>query len=288
MILLDALYRQIKFGMINEIKGGDSQSFGRSKTKRSIGQQTPQEQRLQTSQADLSEEALEAVQKQSEFQDRLLADLDPALSAQNAAEAEARARAEGGVADQDQLLQQQIARLEAGTAATPEQRRLITLAADNAIAAGSSDISSQARDLARVIREEIAPSLGLRPEDTPNFDRGARVASEATRQTGQLVRDIRGQAASAELNFPLASFQAESGANLATENLQGQREQFQQELAQRAFSNRLNLTNQISSGGLGIAEVASRPFFPQADQGFVESTGTRNLSRFGEVNFGAG
>lgn len=103
----------------------------------------------------------------------------------------------------DQLIAQQLERLQAGGQATPQEVDLINDAVSRALAAGETDIERFQTESTERLREELAPQLGLRPSDTPILDRGGRVAAEAVRQQGQLVNSLEGQRAQALLNFPL-------------------------------------------------------------------------------------
>lgn len=156
-------------------------------------------------------------------------------------------------AAQDELLQLELERIRSGGAATPEQIELIKQATDAALEAGTSDISQFQREATELLREELAPSLGLRPGDTPILDRGARIATEATRQAGQLSRNLRGAEATARLNLPLAISQisqSQQGINLAAQ-------EFQTRLRESAFRNRQALLTGTTSAGLGLASVAA-------------------------------
>ncbi len=127
-------------------------------------------------------------------------------------------------------------------AATPEQTELINQAISRALEAGETDIRRFQSQQTEQLRQELAPQLGLRTGDTPILDRGARIGAESVRQQGQLVSQLEGQRASTLLNFPQ------------------QIQQFQSQLAQNAFLNRLNLGGAQSTAGLGLAGVAT----PQA------------------------
>lgn len=224
---------------------------------------------------------------------------------------------------QADLLQQELTAIGQGTAATPEQRRLIGRATNRALALGESDISRFSQTGLEQLREELSPSLGLRPGDTPITDRGFRLQGEATRQQGQLVRSLRGAQAEAELQFPLQAGAFQSGRIQSQQNLLSNQQQFQQglgfqglgfqagrtqfqqnlaanaqafqsQLRQQAFQNRLgatgnlNQTNlQLSSspfiGGTAIGTGAGQPGTPQGGGGGVGSI----LSGLGGLATGA-
>lgn len=124
-------------------------------------------------------------------------------------------------------------------AATPEQRSLIDETFERTLAAGESDILRFQGQATEQLREELAPQLGLRPGDTPIQDRGARIAEESVRQQGQLSNLLAGQRAGTLLQFPQAI------------------QEFQSQLQQNAFLNRLQLGGAQATAGLGLAGVAT-------------------------------
>ena len=152
-------------------------------------------------------------------------------------------------------------------AATPEQAELINQAVSRALEAGETDIRRFQTQATEQLREELAPQLGLRTGDTPILDRGARIAAESTRQQGQLVSQLEGQRASTLLNFPQ------------------QIQQFQSQLRQNAFLNRLNLGTAQSGAGLGLAGIS-----PQAGALFAgqATTSTNPAAGLATVLGGAG
>ena len=101
---------------------------------------------------------------------------------------------------------------------------LINQAIEMALASGTSDINTAFQESLDILKQNLAPSLGLRPGDTPILDRGGKLALEASRQKSQLSRGLRGQQA-----------------------------QFLQDLEQRSFANRAQLLGAIQGGGLGLA-----------------------------------
>ena len=154
---------------------------------------------------------------------------------------------------QEELLTSELERVRRGPAATDEQKRLIGEATEAALTAGRSDIGRFRELNLESLREELAPSLGLRPTDSPILDRGARIAEEAARQEGQLVSRLRGVQATAELNFPLAASQLQSAQTQFQQTLAEDTKRFQETLRQRAFTNRLNLTGQIGGQQIALA-----------------------------------
>lgn len=133
--------------------------------------------------------------------------------------------------------------------ATPEQESLINEAVQKALEAGESDISRFQSQATEQLREELAPSLGLRPGDTPILDRGSRIAAESARQQGQLVSKLGLGRAASLLEFPMAI------------------QDFQSRLRSQAFANRLQLSSNQGSLGLGLAGVAPNVGAVLANQG---------------------
>jgi len=97
----------------------------------------------------------------------------------------------------EETLRQQFDIIQRGGLPSEAQREFFGTAAEEAIAAGRSDIEAFSQNQLRLLREELAPGLGLRPSDSPIIDRGGLVAREATRQFGQLESAVRGQEAQA-------------------------------------------------------------------------------------------
>ena len=155
--------------------------------------------------------------------------------------------------DLDELFQIELENIRRGDGASPQQLKLIQEAADAGIALGESDISRFQEEATGRLAEELAPSLGLRPTDTPIVDRAGRIGAEATRQQGQLVRGLRGAQAQATLNFPLASQALQSSQAQFQQNLGQATTQFQSQLQNAAFLNRLRLSQGQQQLGLGLA-----------------------------------
>lgn len=158
---------------------------------------------------------------------------------------------------QEELLQRQLETIRTGGAATPEQEARIKSATDAGIAAGSADIDASTQRGIGLIADELANARGLRLSDSPISSEAALLAREGEIQKGSLVKNLRAAEASSRLNYPLAVQQLQSGINLNTQNVNDAARQFQAELRQRAFQNRLALTGQATSGGIGIAQVGS-------------------------------
>ncbi len=215
---------------------------------------------LQEQQLKLAEFQLTELQRQSTLQQEFAGQIEPLLEQQTADSEAARAERERLAPIQEELLQLSLEDLRRGGAATPEQAALIDEAADAGIEAGGIDIERFRTDSLEALREELAPSLGLRPGDTPILDRGSRVAAEATRQGGQLAAGFRGAAASARLSLPLAQSQLLQAGTSAQGQLVEATRQFQDQLRQQAFSNRIGLQSAVGGIGLGLAQASQVPF----------------------------
>jgi len=204
---------------------------------------TAAETELRERQIELIEFQLEQLRAQAELQAGFFEQVAPLFELQ---EEEARAALEqsGALsATQQEILNLQLETLRRGGAPSEEQIATIDEAIGAAQEAGEIDIGRAEQRSLEVLREELAPALGLRSTDTPILDRGARVAEEATRQRGQLSANLREAGAQARLSLPLAVGQL----GLAQQGLLEGARQFQDQLRQQAFTNRLNLAN-VSSG----------------------------------------
>ena len=240
----------------------------KQKTTTALPQISAQEQALIDQQQTLAEEFLRSIGLQGDFQDLAFgagapffqqeADFQNALAAilppkeQAALFAEDFGRQRGSSGLSDELFQLELENIRRGTSATDQERALIDAATEAAITSGTSDINEARRLGLEALREELAPSLGLRPGDTPILDRGARVAAESARQTGQLVTGLRGQQAEQELLFPLERGRFESqrigqaqGDILGFRNLLAN-------IQAEAANNRLRLAQGAVGGGLGL------------------------------------
>lgn len=225
-----------------------------TRTEVNVPSQSAAEKELTERAIELANFQLTQLNQQSELQQRIFTDeLQPLLDTQRQQGEQARAEVGAQAPLRDELLQLALADLRRGGAATPEEIRLIDEAGAAQLESGVSDIDRFSRLGMEQLRGELAPSLGLRPTDTPILDRGGRIAEEAIRQKGQLARDIRGFGAQARLNLPMARSQLVQSGVGNQQNLAEATRQFQAGLSQNAFLNRLNLTNQAGGFGLGLA-----------------------------------
>ena len=161
----------------------------------------------------------------------------------------------GQLGIQDELREQALADIRSGGAATPEQTELIRQITEGEIAAGRSDIdASLARSLG-LLREELAPSRGLRSSDSPIIDRGGVLAGESLRLQERLTSGARARQAENLLNFPLQA-QALRGQQIGQQQSFGlDLSQLQDRLQLESFQKRLNVGNL----SLGLAGQATSP-----------------------------
>ncbi|MCR4299399.1 MAG: tail fiber domain-containing protein [Gallionella sp.] len=232
---------------------------------------TAAETELQRLNAELTRKQLEQIDQLAPFQQQLLeastadlertrtlnAALDAAVTPEQQAEAFKaefeRTQRLGPI--QDELLQLQLDELRRGGAASPEQLQLIKEAADAGILAGTADIDASTGRGIGLIADELANARGLRLSDSPISGEAALLAREGEIQKGSLIRNLRAGEAQARLNFPLAAQQVQSGINLNQQNVANSAQQFQQQLRQQAFANRLALTGATQQGGIGLASI---------------------------------
>jgi len=262
------------------------------------------EKELQGINLDIVKKQFETLVNQADFQQRAFQVIEPVLAnmlQQQQVEAglftpeqqrqrmlDQIAREDQMYAAQDELLQTELARIRGGTGATDEQKALINAATEAQIQRGESDIKAFGQDALQMIAQELAPSRGLRPTDTPIQDRGFQVGKEMARQYGQLVTGLRGEQAQAELNFPLAANQSQAALSQYQQQLNQSALQFNQQLQQQAQQNRLNLFGQTGQLGLNLYGVGQpfanlqQAFKPQIGQ-FSTSSGS---SSSGGVSMG--
>lgn len=241
---------------------------------------TELEQLLQGVNMEIVRQQLGALAMQFGFQDQALS-LVPELRDQLAegmkTSPEQQALNEKQISAQSEMLDRELERIRRGPGASDEQKRLINESTEAQIARGRSDIEAFGRDQLDIITQELAPSRGLRPSDSPIQDRGFKLGGELTRQYGSLVSDLRGQQAQAELNFPLAANESQSGLNQFQQQLAQSAGNFQSQLGQQAFSNRLSLFGQVGQMGLGL--IGSAQPQAQLQETFRPQLGTETTSK---------
>ena len=131
--------------------------------------------------------------------------------------------------------------------------QLIEQAVDTARARALTEAQEFEEANLNFIINELAPSLGLRPGDTPLQDRGNLIARETQKQFGKISEALAAQEAQLKLQFPLAKSAQETGQVGQQQQFQEALKQFQEGLRQTAFGNRQALLGQTGSLGLGLA-----------------------------------
>ena len=117
----------------------------------------------------------------------------------------------------------------------PEEEELISRLERESLALGESDINRLTQEGLGFLKQEIAPSRGLRFGDAPVLDRGGEIVGEGIRQKAQLGREVRGRGAEQRLQYPL------------------ERQRFQEMLRENARRFRLGLAGTTGQLGLGLA-----------------------------------
>jgi hypothetical protein len=235
---------------------------------------------LQRFQFDLAEPGLRRSAAEQEAYNKLFT---PEQQAQQLADQTAQAAKMRALAIED---------LERGGAASPEQVKLIGEATDAQIEGARSDIEEFQQRGMRLLSRELAPSLGLRPGDTPILDRGGELQQEGLRQFGQISRGARAAEAQARLNFPLAV------SNLMGNqiNFNTAAQDFQSSLRQQSFNNRMAQLGQTGNVGLGLTgapfnsagslAALQQPRLASATQTTGGFGHTASLINAGGANFG--
>jgi hypothetical protein len=222
---------------------------------------------------DLAEQQLRVLNQQESFTNLIMQSAGPLID-----------RFSGQLTGMDQYAQADQSRASdwstMGGAATPEQRRLIAEATNNALASGQSDINQSLKEGLGLLRSELAPGLGLRPGDTPVLDRGGLLAKEALRQGSQLSLGLRSAQAQAELDYPFKASQELTALK-----------DFQSSLQDSAFKNRLALTTTAAQVGLGLGQPtsANQMFNTEAQLSTRSARGTtHSFSTGGSASYGTG
>jgi len=223
-----------------------------------------------------------------------LGDVEDFLSAIPASERAELSEAEFGRARQGvdllgTLAGQEQARIEGGipTGLTPEQDQRIGAAETAAIEAGLNDIRSSSSDQLGILREELAPGLGLRSTDSPILDRGGLIAREGIRASQNLVSNVRAQGAQQRLQLPQQERQLGLSERGFSAGLGQAAASTAEAFRQRAFENRLALTGQAGSQGLGLASsfntVAAQA--AQRPDVLTQSTGKSKNAEISSIKF---
>lgn len=282
-----------------------------NETKVEVAPPSPEEAAWIESQMKLANQQIDILAKQAAFSDDYMTLIKPVLEAQkeiilasaNAAndpvqQAIVAKTAELQLAQlehqgalmpmQLELMKAQLDQLKNGYKATPEQEALIDQTIQSQLAMGRSDLLDFSQQAMEQLRDELAPSLGLRPTDTPILDRGGEIQEQATRQYGQLERGLQAAGAEAKLNYPLAAAGVGNQAAQFQQNLQMAQQQLAGQLSSQAAQNRIALAGvsgqPVSSAigqGLGLANIGPSPLPFQRGS-------TTTQSGFGTVMSGLG
>ena len=238
-----------------------------------------------TFQRELSDFALPEIRAQAAERAALNAAVSPEDRAAFAKAEFERSQRLGPI--QDELLQRQLEDIRRGGAATPEQIARIDESTRAGFAAGSADIDTATEEGLKLLREELAPGLGLRPSDSPILDRGATLAREGVRQKSALGLGLQSAAAAAKLNYPLAATQVFGAQRQAERGFGESVLNFQQQLQQQAFQNRLALGGQITQGGLGLAGGGGSSALDAMTRARYAAAGTSTSREAGLSDYGA-
>lgn len=284
-------------------------------------QLTSDEIAFNTKQLEILDKQLSAIDKSNEFQQGVFTSIEPVLQdygkllqsqvadlndpitqqiQQKAKELQSQQLdfAAETLPIQRELLQEQLDTIKRGGAATPEQQAAIDEYTQAALESGTTDINRFLDETVGRIRNELAPSRGLRPGDTPILDEADRAAAEAVRQRGQLQSGLQAANVTAKINLPLAiqqltgaQSQSQQGINLATQ-------QFANTLSSNAAANRLQVSQLLggaigggTSGGLGLAGINPSGFIQSGNytsRGTTTQTENDPLGGLGGILSGAG
>lgn len=141
---------------------------------------------------------------------------------------------------QDQILEMQLANMRGEL--TPAQQAAV----DAQIKAGFGDIDTATSESLGIISDEVANSRGLRLSDSPIMREAGELAKHAIKQKASFAGNLRAQAL---FQMPGQS----AGIGLAQQQLAEGTKQFQAQLRQQAAQNRMALTGQSLSSGIGLA-----------------------------------
>jgi len=165
--------------------------------------------------------------------------------------------------------------------ANDEQIAQIEEAIQAAQISGEADIDRITGDAIKQVRDVLAPSRGLRPTDSPIIDRGAEIAKRGIDLKGDLTKKLAETSANAKLNFPFAVSQFQAGAAGIGAGIAEAAQQFQQQLSNSAFLNRISAVNTTGSLGLGLASIGAN-----SSGLFNNNTGSTTTTSSSGLGFG--
>lgn len=163
------------------------------------------------------------------------------------------------IGEQKSLLHAAMKQIDQGVKLSADQARLIKSSADNAIAAGTSDIAAFRDDGLRQLAQETSIARGLRPEDTPILDVGGRIVRDADRQASELINTVRSQEAQQRLQYPIQAGQYRAALIGQQQQLGTTNQAFINQLRQDAFNNRLNLLSTAGNIGVNSSQIGPNP-----------------------------
>ncbi len=236
----------------------------------------------------VQQQQLEALISQQAFQEKQFGLVEPLLQLQVEDAQTARERALELQPIEDELIQRQLEIIRSGGAATPEQQAAIEGVRQSSLESGERDINRFQEEATGRLRSELAPSLGLRPTDSPILDRGALIGQEAVRQQGDLASNLATASANAELNFPLAANQVQGALSISQQQLASSANQFQQQLVQQAFLNRQRVVGDTGNQGLGLASIGSGGFPGLGTGGQISNSSSKSGGGLGSILSGGG
>lgn len=260
-----------------------------------VGSMTEEERKLVELTTQLAQKQLDSIDQLQPFQQELVKQslaqlqqqgaLDTAMNSAVSPEDQAKlAKMQYDQAMQLGPMQQEIAQMQLdamkqGGRATPEQLDAIKSATDASIESGSNDIDLSTKRGIGLIADEMANARGMRLSDAPIGSEAALLARGGEDQKASLIKNLRAGQATAALNYPLAVQQMQSGIGLSQQNVAQAAQNFQADLRQRAYQNRLALAGATSSGGIGLASVGSGA--GASALGSLSSVRTKNISTSG-------
>ena len=269
---------------------------GGSKTTVVPAKATSEEIALQKQQLVLGEAQLESIQQQTELQTKIF---DELFAEKTPQELEIEAlrgdltisqleRAERLAPLEEELFNLQLEAIK-NPGANEEQIALIEEAIQAAQISGEADITRFTSDALTQVKDVLAPRRGLRPTDSPIIDRGSEIARRGIDLKGDLTKKLAEIGATAKLNFPLAVSQFQAGAAGVGTQISEAAQQFQQQLANSAIINRLNLTNVVSGSGLGLASIGVNASGLFGDRGSTTTTSSGlGIGGIGSILSGVG
>src|SRR5579864_2383404 len=258
-----------------------------------IGMQTQlAQQQLGAAQAaaPLNQQLINQASQQLTSQNAYQTALDAAISPQQQAQAAATQFQNAGTLsnDQIQLAQMQLAQLQAGPGATPQEQQQIAQATQAAETAGVGDINTQTQQGLNMISDQLANSRGLRLSDSPIGSEAALLEQQQGNQISSLVNNLAANQANATLNYPLAVQGLQSSISSNQQNSNAAFQAFQSQLQQQAATNRLALTGPAITSGLGLASGNPAGSALGAFNNGSTTTAPLSLSGLGQLGSGIG